>query len=253
MSYGNHRGRLAARLLVLVVVAATAAAGEARAQQTGGNTVNWIGGQGDWNAPTQWAGGAVPGAAQRAGIDGGFDHVSVVHFPAAPGSGATVPSAANVAGVDVSPGDALVLHAGSINASGIVMNAGTVELHAGATIATQQHFWNLNSGRLVIDGGGTLSVGQELNLGSAFDSLEVRPRADGLPYDGYTIATFGSLAGTFNFVTEGISIDYGTPGQVRISGTPVPEPASGVAVLACAAAAAGRRGWRTRPGARHSS
>jgi hypothetical protein len=120
-----------------------------------------------------------------------------------------------------------------------LFNSGTLRLRAGGQITVPDGDVFFQSGaRLVVDGGGSLSInyhlgdfyGGELDLRAAGDSLIVLPRAGGGAYAGHTIVDCEfAVTGTFNFVTPGITVQY-LPNSIKISGTPVPEPAS----LACA-------------------
>ena len=102
-------------------------------------------------------------------------------------------------------------------------------------------FWHmtfLDGGRLLVDGGGELQS-PTLDLSTTSDVLDVAPQAGGSPYSHYLIAEYGTLTGTFDHVTPGISVDYSTAGKIYITGTPVPEPAA--AVIAAAGALLFRR------------
>jgi hypothetical protein len=97
------------------------------------------------------------------------------------------------------------------------------------------HAWGdidfVNGGKLVIDGGGELDVFGDLDLSTDADFLDVYPQANGQPYDAFRIVGCGTLTGIFDHVTPGIKVDYSTPGEILISGTPVPEPTGAVLLM----------------------
>jgi hypothetical protein len=130
--------------------------------------------------------------------------------------------------------------------AGTITNAGALELSPGGTLTSLSNLTFGSGGKLTVDGGGLLEVSGNLNL-SSFDSLEVRPRLDGLPYADVITTFTGTRTGTFNTVTPGISVQYLT-GQIRISGTPVPEPAGIGLWLVMLSGLACRRGGRRRLG-----
>jgi hypothetical protein len=107
-----------------------------------------------------------------------------------------------------------------------ITNAGALELSPGGTLTSLSNLTFASGGKLTIDGGGLLEVTGNLNLSTTFDSLDVKPRTNGQAY-GDVIATYtGTLTGVFSSVTPGINVQYLTASkQIRISGTPVPEPA----------------------------
>ena len=109
-----------------------------------------------------------------------------------------------------------------------ITNNGTVEVSDGGTLISLANLTFGANSDLVVDGGGLLEVQGNLNLSSLSDFLEVLPRADGAAYNSQLIATYtGTLTGTFNGRTPGIVIQYATAlKQIRITGTPVPEPSS---------------------------
>jgi hypothetical protein len=108
---------------------------------------------------------------------------------------------------------------------GAISNDGSLQVSDGGTLAALDPVTFLNNGNLVIDGGGEMDVTGSIDLTAAFDGLDVYPKADGTAYNSYLIATYtGTRSGIFNIVTPGISVNYATPGEIFISGTPVPEP-----------------------------
>jgi hypothetical protein len=117
---------------------------------------------------------------------------------------------------------------GRLTIAGALTNAGTLEVSPDDTLIVQGDLTFTQDARLVVDGGGLLEVQGNLNLSSLSDFLEVLPRADGVAYDNQLIATYtGTQTGTFSGRTPGILIQYSTAlKQIRISGTPVPEPSS---------------------------
>ena len=124
--------------------------------------------------------------------------------------------------------------------AGAVTNSGALEISDGGSMLAENDLTFGPHGKLVVDGGGLLDVAGNLNLSTTFDSLDIRPRLDGQPYVSQLIATYtGTRSGTFNTVTSGIAVQYLTAtGQIRITGTPVPEPGSiaiviGMTALAC--------------------
>jgi hypothetical protein len=117
----------------------------------------------------------------------------------------------------------------SLQLAGKTTNDGTLEVTSPSTIRALGDLSFAAGGKLVIDGGGELDVFGNLELSTDADFLDVYPQANGQPYDQYLIATYGGIvSGIFDHVTSGITVDYSTPGQILISGTPVPEPAGAV-------------------------
>jgi hypothetical protein len=127
-----------------------------------------------------------------------------------------------------------------------VVNAGTLEVCQGGTLTSDADLTFVDDAKLVIDGGGRLEVNGDLNLLSDFDSLEVRPKAGGGAYDNYLIVTATGFIfpNQFSQVTPGITVTHTTT-QIRISGTPVPEP-SAAGLLMGMLTLAGRRRRRAR-------
>ena len=109
-----------------------------------------------------------------------------------------------------------------------ITNTGSLEVSDGGTMISLNNLTFGTNGKLVVDGGGLLDVTGNLNLATSFDALDIRPRLDGQAYVSQLIATYtGTQSGTFNTVTPGISVQYlFASKQIRISGTPVPEPAA---------------------------
>lgn len=112
-----------------------------------------------------------------------------------------------------------------------IENSGSIEVSPDCVVSVHgANFYDstrltfADNGRFLVDGGGLMNVQGILDLLSPLDTLDVRPRAGGGAYDNQLIATVsGGLLSTFNHVTPGISVTY-IGGEIRISGTPIPEP-----------------------------
>jgi MYXO-CTERM domain-containing protein len=128
-----------------------------------------------------------------------------------------------------------------------VTNNGSLEVANANTLISLNSIVFGDGGKLVIDGGGQFQVQGNFDLSSAFDRLDISPKTGGGSYADFVAATYtGTLIGTFNEVTPGISVNYGIPGQILISGTPVPEPTAAVVAMGLFALAGRRRRSRGR-------
>ncbi len=109
-----------------------------------------------------------------------------------------------------------------------ITNAATLEVSDGGTLVVHDSLTFSPDAHLVVDGGGLLEVEGNFNLSPTTDFLDVLPRAGGSAYSSQLIATYtGTLTGALSRVTPGITVQYlAATKQIRISGTPVPEPAS---------------------------
>jgi autotransporter-associated beta strand protein len=146
----------------------------------------------------------------------------------------------------------------------IVSGLPGVQVRTGATIAPGMGLGTLtNDGNFIVDGTFAAAVSSggssnRLALVGAFTNLLLNSTSTltvsdlGGGFDGstYTIATFGSLTGTFgsvspNVAAHGYTADYaGSPGSIILRPTAVPEP--GTLALAALASVGGLAGWRRR-------
>jgi hypothetical protein len=112
-----------------------------------------------------------------------------------------------------------------------ITNSGTFRVDAGAEIVADSSQGSLatvvfaSGGELIVGGGGRLRMDNAvLDLQVPGDVLTVLPLPGGGAYTGQTIVS-GFYIGTFDSVTPGISVQYAGP-EVRIFGTPIPEPSA---------------------------
>jgi fibronectin-binding autotransporter adhesin len=112
---------------------------------------------------------------------------------------------------------------GTISGAVTTMNGGTIAPGASVgTLTVNSDVTMLSSSHLAIEISGTLAdklvVGGNLNL-SLSEFLDVTGSGTGP----WTIATYaGTLTGTFNNVTFGYTVDYGTPGQIKLNTVALP-------------------------------
>jgi hypothetical protein len=114
-------------------------------------------------------------------------------------------------------------------------NEGTLEADNGASLSCSGSITFSAGSSFVVSGSGSLGIAGNLDLSQRGAFLDVLPRPDGSAYVSQTIIAYtGTRIGTFQFVTPGITVAYGSPTShvVLISGTPVPEPCGLIFVLA---------------------
>jgi len=108
--------------------------------------------------------------------------------------------------------------------AGFIRNSGIFEVSDGAVLTSLSHVEFRENGALLIAGGGKLEILGDLDLSTPVDFIDVLPKLGGGAYIDYVVASYtGTLSGTFDHWTDGISVSYTTPGEIRITGTPVPE------------------------------
>ena len=90
-------------------------------------TINWKGGNGDWNTTSAWDSGTVPGPSDDAVI------------AAAGGYTVTITSSVSVGSIAITDGSASLVASGSgisVSVGTTVSNAGQLSLQNGATLTT---------------------------------------------------------------------------------------------------------------------
>jgi hypothetical protein len=163
------------------------------------------------------------GVLVHGGIDSSFDFSP--GFKAAVGNDREILDNLGTISVDEN-GKQMYLIGSTIN------NSGVLEVVSGAQLRVFGDLIFFDESRLKIDGGGSVNIDntilsgvENLDLGTPNDFLDVTPFAGGGPYDNFLIVSYtGTLIGAFSHVTPGITVSYATPGEIRISGTPIPEP-----------------------------